>query len=551
MAIHIPKNHLKFSCLLTGIVFLFYLGYIVINESREIHLAKNDTQHYGELLSGYLWDIDEETAQEYTMLITVEGNFKSLNITHDDGSPFASYQHDAYHGEIRSFLKSVGLIRDIHSSTAIQYRNQTIGEITTVRENTKIYTYFYVLLTLLLGIALITLLRIGRASRAHQQNLEHDLSENLERLQTVVSTSPVITFSINKQAVFTFCEGMGLNKLHEKPVDIIGKSIDDVLHQVPTNMNDFLRALRGESFSEVRMINGRSFETWYSPVRDGEQIKGVTGVATDVTAAIQAINSLDEYKRRCNREHALAQQSHKAFLPSDLPKLTGYEIGFVSKPSDSIGGDYLQFSESDDHMRLGITFAEMSGHGVSSSLLASIFHTQLEQSLSHETASIADAFYKMNAGIHDLFPEGRFASTFYTIIDSNKHELRYVKASREPAILYRKDKAPLVMDKGGPALGLLPSDLLNNKSYQESTLELNVGDTLLLYSDGVVEVENAASKLIDRKDIIEWVEEEIHLNPQELTNSIHRRVISHAAGRDLLDDISILVIRRSNKSNDE
>lgn len=540
-----PSNHVKFLCMLSTAALLMFGVYILIHESRSSYSAEHDTEHYGELFSSHLWNIDEQTAQEYAAIIATEGKFISIGITHQDRSHFVEYRNPAKAGKIREFFRSTGLIRNIEISRPIYYRNQLIGNITTIRENSNIYNYIYLLLTLLLVITSMTLVRVGRSNKEHQKHLEHDLSENRERLQTVVSASPVIAFSLDRQGKFTVCEGMGLNKLHENPLNIIGKSIEDVHQSMPTNVGDFLRALKGECFSEIRITEARSYETWYSPMREDDRIVGVIGVSTDVTAAIQAMNSLNDYKRTQAKDLQLAQTSHRAFLPTEAPKLNGFEIGFVSKLSTSIGGDYIHFDTCPDQQHLGVTFSKMSGHGVSSSLLASIFHNQLVDCLDVSTKSIAEAFYEINLRVHDLFPEGRFASTFHTIIDAKSSSIRYVKAAREPAILYRNDGTTEVFDKGGPALGLLPSELLNKKSFLEHTLPLHSGDTLFLYSDGLVEIENLTGQMLERKDLIQWVQDDLKLSPQEIADSIFSKVVSHSCGGDdLLDDVSVLVIRK-------
>ena len=538
------SNHVKFLCLLSIATLIAFGGYILIHESSSTYSAEHDTEYYGELFSSYLWNIDQETTQEYASIIATEGKFISICVTHPDGSYFVEYKNTEQPGQIREFFRSTGLIRNIESTRPIYYRNQLIGSISTIRENSNIYTYIYLCLTLLLMISSITLVRVGRSNKEHQKHLEHDLSENRERLQTVVSASPVIAFSLDRQGVFTFCEGMGLNKLHEKPITIIGKSIEEVQRDMPTNIGDFQRALKGESFSEIRTTDDRSFETWYSPMIEDDDIVGVIGVSTDVTAAIQAMNSLSDYKRSQAKDLHIAQKSHQAFLPTKAPDLKGFEIGLLTKPSPSIGGDYIHFDSCPNQQCLGVTFSEMSGHGVSSSLLASIFHTQLVECLDISTESIAKAFHEINLRVHDLFPEGRFASTFHTIIDAKSSSMRYVKASREPAILYRNDGTTEIFDNGGPALGLLPSELLNKKPYIEHSLPLYSGDTLFLYSDGLVKVENRQGKTLERKDIIQWVQENLKLSPQELADSIFRKVVSHTSGEEIMDDVSVLVIRK-------
>lgn len=542
---HISSNHLKFLSLLSSIALIVFGLFILSAENRSRYSAENDTEHYGELFSSYLWNIDDETAHEHATIIASEGKFLSISIIHPDNSPFVEYTNTAKNGQMRELFRSTKLIRNIVTTRPILYRNQLIGSITTERENSNIYTYIYLFLTLLLLVLSLTLVRVGRSNKEHQKNLEHDLSENRERFQTVVSASPVIVFSLDRKGKFTVCEGMGLNKLQAPPLDIIGKSIEEVHSEMPANTADFLRALKGESFSEIRTIEDRSFETWYSPTRDDDDIVGVIGVSTDVTAAIHAMNSLGEYKKSQATDLKIAQMAQRAFLPTNPPQLDGFEIGLLTKPSATIGGDYIHFDSCPNQQSLAVTFAEVSGHGVSTSLLTSIFHTQLVECLDRSTESISAAFYEINRRTYDLFPEGRFTSTFHTFIDAESSSLRYVKAAREPAILYSNDGAAEVINKGGPALGLLPNELLNEDSFTEHSLTLHSGDTLLLYSAGLVAVENLAGKSLNRKDIIQWVQDDINLSPQAIVESIFRKVVSHSAGEEIMDDVSVLVIRKS------
>ncbi|MFC5049953.1 SpoIIE family protein phosphatase [Rubritalea spongiae] len=538
-----PAKNLRYISYI-GLVFVVAFALFIIAHERHVQReAQLDTKHYSELLSPCLWNIDDKSAQEYVKFIAQENEFNSLKVTHANGDPFVSYTNSTTPGEIAQYLTDLGLIRTIHSEQPIYHQSEKIGSIYTEKSNRSIYTYFYLALLLLLTLILIALIKIAKINRAHQKRIEHDLCENRERLHSVVSASPLITFSLDRRGLFTVCEGMGMSKLHDSPPDIIGKSIEQVNHSLPATVDDFHQALRGESFSTIRESSGRTFETWYTPMREDDHITGVIGVATDVTAALQAVNSLQEDKHTRLNEHQLAQRTHQSLLPEKTPTLSGYEIGFLCKPSQHIGGDYLHFEES-PHM-LSFTFAEMSGHGVSSALLASIFHTQSEALLSDRALPLDKAFFEINCRLHDLFPEGRFAATFHAKLDSNLHTLEYIKASPEPAILFSKTGSAKIIDGGGPAIGLLPSELLSEKSFKLQSLALAQDDSVFVYSDGIVEVENHKGKVIERREIIKWVKAEIHKPPQQIVDSVYRKVLSHAGNKEILDDISMLILRRS------
>ena len=539
-----PLKKSRFISLLSLAIAIAVLLFVVIRERDTVAKTARQTNHYGEVLAIYLWDLDNESAQEYTDLIAEEGQFLSVCIKHPDDSDFVDCRSNSTHNGVHSFLRKVNLIRDINCSSPITHNGKTIGKISTTKENTNIYVYLAVGLLAVLTISITSLIDTARFKKRIYSKVKHDLTENQERLENVVSASPVIAFTLDRSGKFTVCEGMGLNKLHNKNFDIIGKSVVEVESHMPTNSEDFQRALKGDTFSEIRMTDGRSFETWYSPQYDGTNTVGVMGVATDVTAALKAMNSLRDFKRTQSRERKLAKLAHLSMLPTSAPTLLGYEIGLVSAPAETIGGDFIRFYKSQDQKDLSITFSEISGYGTSSALLASIFQTQLIKSLEESSQSLVKAFYRLNEQTHKLFPEGSFASTFHTVINSENDTMRYIKASREPAVIFSDKQKPRIIDKGGPAIGLLPSDLLNSASYEEHSLKLNTGDTLFLYSDGLVGIENEDDHVLERADIISIIFENIDLAPQAIAELLHKKVTDHASGVKINDDISILILRK-------
>ncbi|WP_435152089.1 PAS domain S-box protein [Haladaptatus sp. DFWS20] len=110
------------------------------------------------------------------------------------------------------------------------------------------------------------------------------LRENEERLRTVVENVPVILFAIDADGVFTLSEGQGLSVFDADPGEMVGDSIFDLSASYPDAIADVRRALAGETFDAVHKIGDSHFETWYQPVREGDEVTGVIGVSMDVTA---------------------------------------------------------------------------------------------------------------------------------------------------------------------------------------------------------------------------------------------------------------------------
>ncbi|NIR00945.1 MAG: PAS domain S-box protein, partial [Gemmatimonadales bacterium] len=138
---------------------------------------------------------------------------------------------------------------------------------------------------------------IGSALGLSLENLhqKEELRESAERLHTVIAGTPIITFALDREGVFTLAEGKGLEALGVKPHQVIGQSIFDMYSDVPQVGENIRRVLAGETFSAVVEVRGVVFEAWHSPLRDQNgEIAGVTGVVTDITERKRAEEALQE-----------------------------------------------------------------------------------------------------------------------------------------------------------------------------------------------------------------------------------------------------------------
>ncbi|MEE8347922.1 MAG: EAL domain-containing protein [Dehalococcoidia bacterium] len=126
-----------------------------------------------------------------------------------------------------------------------------------------------------------------------RRELEQALRQSEERLHTVVDSTPIVMFALDRQGVFTLSEGKGLDALGLKPGQIVGQSIFDVYREAPQILENVRRALAGETFKSLVEVAGLVFESWYSPLCDESgEITGVIGVATDISERRRAEQAL-------------------------------------------------------------------------------------------------------------------------------------------------------------------------------------------------------------------------------------------------------------------
>ena len=149
-----------------------------------------------------------------------------------------------------------------------------------------------------------------------RQRAEEAQRESKERLRTVVTNAPVILFVVNRDGVFTLCEGKGLEALGLKPEKVVGLSIFDVFRDMPEIKEKLHRALDSEAFTTTVEIDGVVFEAQCAPLRDRSgQIPGLIGVATDVTERKRMEEALRESEEKYRQ---IFENAQDIFFRTDL-----------------------------------------------------------------------------------------------------------------------------------------------------------------------------------------------------------------------------------------
>jgi len=132
----------------------------------------------------------------------------------------------------------------------------------------------------------------GKKPRAASP-LAEALREQERRLHTVITGAPIVLFALDRHGKFTLAEGKGLEKLGQKPGELVGRSVFEVYPDLPGIREKFRGALAGEMASSIDRLGERVFESHFSPLRDDDgNLSGVIGVATDITERTAAEDAL-------------------------------------------------------------------------------------------------------------------------------------------------------------------------------------------------------------------------------------------------------------------
>ncbi len=246
-------------------------------------------------------------------------------------------------------------------------------------------------------------------------------------------------------------------------------------------------------------------------------------------------------RERVEQELQVARRIQQASLPNEVPELEGWQISPVYQPAREVGGDFYDFHLLSEG-RLGLVVGDATGKGVPAALVMSTTCGMLQaisQALDSSSSAPGEVLERVNETLLARIPTNMFVTCFYAILDPESGRLRYANAGHDLPYLHRgRGEAEELRARGMP-LGLMPG-----MGYEEKEIELDVGESALFYSDGLVEAHDPMGEMFGfprlRALIAEHGEE--RTQGSILLDELYSFV---GEGWEQEDDITLLTLRRS------
>jgi sigma-B regulation protein RsbU (phosphoserine phosphatase) len=162
------------------------------------------------------------------------------------------------------------------------------------------------------------------------------------------------------------------------------------------------------------------------------------------------------------------------------------------------------------------------------------------QVLIDEPEDLSHVMSKLNRLTAGNCPSNRFVTLFFCVLDSTSGELSYCNAGHNPPMLVRKDGSVELLSGGGTVLGILPE-----AKYEEMRCRMEVGDLLVIYSDGVTEATNPAQEEFEEDRLEAVLHEHKDDSAQAIVEAVNRAIAEWAAGSPPADDITLVVAKRT------
>ena len=250
---------------------------------------------------------------------------------------------------------------------------------------------------------------------------------------------------------------------------------------------------------------------------------------------VSRAKTLRSAQRQHDDELREAREIQEKLLPKSLPEVAGYELAAMSKPIRFVGGDYYNVMRGDSN-HIALCIADVCGKGLPAALLMSSFQAALRP-LMVQRLDPSELCGRLNRILCELTPVGKFISFFYAVLSPSERRLTYCNAGHNPPFLIGADGRSSELNAAGAVLGQFP-----NWRYEQSDLQMDSGDKLVVFTDGLVEACNVDEEPFGDDNVVRIAQENPASNALDLMGLLTQAASRHCGG-NFQDDASLIVLR--------
>lgn len=374
-----------------------------------------------------------------------------------------------------------------------------------------------------------------------------------------------------RQVNQNFCDLIG-----SEPEVLIGKNLFNIL---PARDIRFLKkALErnraaGKITSHELVVSGgdgqlQRLECTISPGIEGAE---KTPFLYGVLKPLSGTGQVDEHLQAVERELEIAREIQASFLPGSLPDIPGWQITAYFKAAREVAGDFYDVFPLSSGRRLGLVMADVVDKGVGAAMFMALFRSLIRafadqhyklgwmdvlsdeseterepvslgrrrKMLSTGTTALKNAIDLTNNYIATNHGDtNMFATIFVGVLDPASGSLIYINGGHDPPILVRENGGIERLNPTGPAVGMLP-----DMPFNLETVNMVEGDTLIAYTDGVLDALNPSGEFFGEQKLLNLARGK-YSGTAELITKLCAELEAHIADRSQYDDITMFALRR-------
>jgi sigma-B regulation protein RsbU (phosphoserine phosphatase) len=263
-------------------------------------------------------------------------------------------------------------------------------------------------------------------------------------------------------------------------------------------------------------------------------------------AATYAANAIETQRLRnetlaarlMQRELEIAARVQRHLFPQNLPRLDRLECAAFCRPARLVGGDYYDFIPMPDGGLL-MTLGDVAGKGVAAAVLMAGIQASIRNQAMHPHPSLARLMECFNQTVCSFSTVDKYSTLVLAQFDTGMRKLTYVNAGQcRPMLLRTSDGTLQTLAPGGMPVGWSP-----DAAYRQGELELQPGDVILSFSDGVSEAMNRAEEIWDESHVERVLRDSASLPSAEIIERLVAAVDAFADGAEQSDDITVTVAK--------
>lgn len=256
----------------------------------------------------------------------------------------------------------------------------------------------------------------------------------------------------------------------------------------------------------------------------------------DYTACICLEHLTGEERSILENELELSQKVQKALLPQAVPVIKSLEMAAFSQPAHLVGGDYFDFLRLKNGAH-AIVIADVMGKGMPASLLMASLQASL-RIIAPENLEPSEVVTRLNHLFCHNIQLTKFVSLVFARYDEISRVLTYCNAGHNPPLLHRTNGMIETLRPTGAAIGLAEQSL-----FSQAEVSLHTGDSILMYTDGVVESVNSKKEEFGQERLENFLRDSAKLSSRQVIASLRETIVNFRGSPTPTDDTTIIAMR--------
>ena len=297
----------------------------------------------------------------------------------------------------------------------------------------------------------------------------------------------------------------------------------------------------GRVVREVRnLLGGRNYQR--VPPTTIDEIGMFTHFFNEITRDLEKISYDVRERRRMTSELDIAAQIQRDVLPKTAPESTGLDIVAKTRPAAEIGGDSFDFLKTADGKQTILYIGDVTGHGVPSGIIMMMVNTLVRSMLEMGLSSSKDLVVLVNKLLSPKISSRLFMTLVMLRWDAEHQKMHYTGAGHEHILVYRqKTEKVEPIRSGGIALGMIPD---NSLIAQEKEIPLEIGDAIVLYSDGMTEAKNKTGEMYTLERMVQSLQKNGYFpSAESIFDHVTKDFQAFVGEYVQIDDCTMIVIK--------